>query len=127
MSFAEQLVLDTQQFRTFDREVAAPGEPHRLATGGPIERLGDGSPPIDDDGFGIGVGDGKAADVETFQAATLDRCSVLVDSVPIDPTENEGGVPEIQVGQAFDQRFVERVALESGLERAPEIGFGDVT
>ena len=36
-------------------------------------------------------------------------------------------LPEIEVGQPLDQRLVERVALETGLERAAEIGLGHVT
>ena len=52
--------------------------------------------------------------------------AVVVDGMPVDPAEHERGVAEIEVGQPLDQRLVERVALEAGLEGAAEVGFGEV-
>ena len=63
---AEQLVLDAEQRAALDGEVAAADEAHRLAPGGPVERLGDRRPPVDDDRLGLLVGDGQAPDVEAL-------------------------------------------------------------
>ena len=53
VALAEEFVLEAEQLPALDGEVAAPDETHRLATGGPVERLGDGRPPVDDDRFGV--------------------------------------------------------------------------
>ena len=102
-----------------DDEVAAPHQPHRLATGGPVEGLGDGCPPVDDDRLGLVVGDGEAPDVEA-----LGGLRAL--GVTVDAAEHERGVTEVEVGEALEQGLVERVALEAGLERASEIGLVEV-
>ena len=116
---AEQLVLDAEQVPALDGEVAAAHEAHRLAAGGPVERLGDRRPPVDDDRLGLLVGDGEAADVEA-----LGRGRAL--GVAVDAPEHECGVAEVEVGQPLDQGLVERVALEAGLERAAEVGLVEV-
>ena len=46
--------------------------------------------------------------------------------VAVDAPEHERGVAEVEVGQALEQGLVERVALEAGLERAAEVGLGEV-
>ena len=46
--------------------------------------------------------------------------------VAVDAPEHEGGVAEVEVGEPLDQGFVERVALEAGLERAAEVGLVEV-
>ena len=46
--------------------------------------------------------------------------------VTVDAAEHQGGVTEIEVGQALEQGLVERVALEPGLERASEIRLVEV-
>ena len=116
---AEQLVLDAEHRAALDDEVAAPHESHRLGARRPVERLGDGRPPVDHDRLGLLVGHGEPADVER-----LGRRRRL--GVAVDPPEHERGVTEIEVGEALDQRLVERVALETGLERAAEVGLGEV-
>ena len=63
---AEQLVLEAEDVAALDGEVAAADEAHRLAAGGPVERLGDRRPPVDDDRLGLLVGDGETADVEAL-------------------------------------------------------------
>ena len=115
----EQLVLDAQHGAALDGEVAAPHQPHRLATGGPVERLGNGCPPVDDDRLGLRVGDGEAADVEA-----LGGLRAL--GVTVDATEHQRGVTEVEVGEPLDQGLVEGVALEAGLERASQIGLVEV-
>ena len=110
---AEQLVFQTQQCAPLHREVAAPGEAHRLAAGGPVERLGDGSTPVDDDRLALLVGDRQATDVERLQP--VGRLGHAVDA-----PEHQGGVAEIQLCQPVDDGFVEDVALVSRLEGAAE-------
>ena len=125
---AEQLVLDPEQRAAFDGEVAAPGEAHRVAPGRPVERLGDRRPPVDHDRLGVLVGDRQAADVEALEARQRRRRrSVGVVDVPVDATEDERRLAEIEIGEPFEHGFVEGVALESGLERAAEIGLVEVT
>ena len=127
MALAEQLVLDAEQVAALDGEVTAAGEAHRLAPRGAVERFGDRRPPVDHDRFGIRVGDSEPADVEALQLTTLDHHPVVVDGMPIDPTEHECGIAEIEVGQTLDQGLVERIPLETGLKRAAQVGFGEVT
>ena len=117
---AEQLVLDAEHVPALDGEVAAAHEAHRLAAGRPVERLGDGRPPVDDDRLGLLVGDGEAADVEALGGGRAL-------GVAVDAPEDERGVAEVEVGQPLDQGLVERVALETGLERAPEVGLVEVS
>ena len=117
---AEQLVLDAEDRAPLDGEVAAAHEAHRLTSGGPVERLGDGCPPVDDDRLGLLVGDRQAADVER-----LGRGRRLGHAV--DAPEHEGGVAEVEVGEPLDERLVERVALEARLERPAHVGFGEIS
>ena len=51
MALAEQLVLDPEQLLALDREVAPASQSHRVATGRPVEGLGDRRPPVDHDRF----------------------------------------------------------------------------
>ena len=120
VSLAEQLVLDPQQLLTLDREVAPAGDAHRVAAGRAVERLGDRGPPVDDDRLTVFVGDRESTDVEALQP--VGRLGV-----PIDAAEDQRRGAEIEVGQPLDQRLVERVSLEPGLERAAEICLGHVT
>ena len=115
----EELVLETEHRAPLDDEVAAAQQPHRLAPGGPVERLGDGRPPVDDDRLGPLVGDRQAADVERLGG-------VRALGVAVDAPEDEGRIAEVEVGEALDQGLVERIALEPGLERATEIGLVEV-
>ena len=117
---AEQLVLDAEDGAPLDGEVAAAHEAHRLASGGPVERLGDGRPPVDDDRLGLLVGDRQAPDVERLRRRR--RLGHAVDA-----PEHEGGVAEVEVGEPLDEGLVERVALEARLERPAEVGLGEVS
>ncbi len=116
---AEQLVFDAEQLLALDGEMPAPGDAHRIATGGAVERFGDGCPPVDHDGLAVFVGHRQPADVEALEPVGRLR-------VPVDPPEDQRGIAEVEVGQPLHQRLVERVALEAGLERAAEIGLGHV-
>jgi hypothetical protein len=116
---AEQLVLDTEEFLALDGEVAPPQQTHGVATGGPVEGLGDRCPPVDDDRLAVLVGDGETADVEA-----LDGVGRLGGAV--DATEDQRGVAQVEVGEPLEECLVERVALEAGLERSAEIGLVQV-
>ena len=94
-------------------------EAHRLATGGPVEGLGHRRPPVDHDRIGVLVGDGEPADVEALDA-------VRALGIPVDAPEHQRRVAEIEVGEPLDQGFVERIALEAGLERAAEVRLAEV-
>ena len=65
--------------------------------------------------------------METLQFATLHDGAVVGDSMPIDPAEHQGSVAEIEVGEPFDECLVEGISFESGLKRAAEVRFGEVT
>ena len=113
VAVAEQLVFQPQQRSALHGEVAAAGEAHRLAAGGPVERLGDGCPPVDDDWLALLVGDRQPADVERLEAVGgLGHA--------VDAAEHERGVAEVELGQPVDHGFVEHIALVAGLKRPAE-------
>ena len=49
------------------------------------------------------------------------------EEIAVDAAEHERGVAEVEVVQALDQGLVERVALESCLHGATEVGLVEVT
>jgi len=112
----EQFVFDPEEIAALDDEMAPPRKTHRLAPGRSVERLRDRSTPVDHHRLAILVCDRKAADVERFG---------LVGSLgeAIDPAEHERGIAEVEVFEPLHDRFVERIALETGLKRAAEVGF----
>ena len=120
VTLAEQLVLDAEQRASFDGEVSSAHEPHRLATSGTIERLGNRGSPVDDHRFPIEVGDGKSPDVEALE-------SRIPFGRAVDPAEHEGRVPEVELGQSGEQLLVEGIALVAGLEGATHAGLVQVT
>ena len=125
---AEQLVLDAEQVAALDGEVAAAHEAHRLAAGGAVERLGDRRPPVDHDRLGVARRrrrGGRCGSSPGRRRRARRRRSRAV-GVAVDAAEHERGLAEVEVGEALDQGLVERVALEAGLERAAEVGLGEV-
>ena len=60
----EELVLEVQHPLAFGQEMAPADQTHRVGAGGPIERLGDRRPPIDDERLLVFVRDRQPADVE---------------------------------------------------------------
>ena len=50
------IVLEAEHLAALHGEVAAAGEAHRVATRGPVERLGDRRPPVDHDRLAVLVG-----------------------------------------------------------------------
>ena len=129
MAVAEQLVLDAQDGAAFDGEVAAALQAHRLAAGRPVERLGDRSAPVDDDGLANSgrrwpagrcgsspcrLGSGRCPGRRLFGSA-------------VDPPEHQCGIAEVELVEPLDKGFVEGVALETGLHRAAEVGLVEVS
>ena len=103
---AEELVLDAEELAAPGGEVAAADEAHRLAAGGPVERLGDRRPPVDDERLAVLVGHGQAADV------------VAVAAVPagaVDAAEHEAGVAELERGQPLGDVALDHLPLPAGL------------
>ena len=115
VALAEQLVLDAEDGAALDGEVAPAEQAHRLAAGGAVERLGDRRPPVDDDRFGVLVGDRQAADVEALRAAGLLGAAV-------DPPEHQCGVAEVELVETLDEGLVEGVALERACIVPPRSG-----
>ena len=68
-----------------------------IAPGGPVERLGDGGPPVHHQRIVVGAVDGQAADVEGLGARLLALGPVMQ---PVDPAEGQGLVPDVQLLQA---------------------------
>ncbi len=66
MALAEQFVLEAEQLATLDDEVSPAQQPHRTATGRPVERLGHRGPPVDHHRLAVLVGDGESTDVEAL-------------------------------------------------------------
>jgi len=114
MSDTEQLVLDAVQRATLHHEMPAAREPHRVATGGSVERLGHRGPPVHHHGLAIVVGDRQSTDVETLDSDGRPIIDFLGQA--IDATEHQGGVTQIQIGESLHQRFVDGIALEPILE-----------
>jgi hypothetical protein len=65
----EQLVLEIQHPVALGEEVPAAGQTHGVGARGPVERLGDRGPPVDDNGLLVAVRDGQTSDVEGFVSA----------------------------------------------------------
>jgi hypothetical protein len=106
---AEELVFDAEQLTAAGGEVAAAGQAHRLAAGGPVEGLGDRGPPVDDERFLVGARHGDATDVERLAVGEL-----LV-GLAVDAAEHERGVAQVKLGQAVRDGVVDDLTLEAGL------------
>ena len=106
----EDLVLHGQELAAAGGEVPAAVQTHGLAARGPVERLGHRGPPVDDQRVVVLVGDGDATDVEALAAVGL---------VPVDATEHQRGVADVELGQAAHDALVDDLALEAGLVGAP--------
>ena len=53
-------------------EMAPAGHAHRVDGGGPVERLRHRGPPVDDEGFLVGRGDGDPSDVVETGVAVVE-------------------------------------------------------
>src|SRR5690606_21197893 len=89
-ALAEQLVLDAEELAAAGGEVPAADEPHRRPPGGPVERLGDRRPPVDDERLLRLVGHGDAPDVVALAPLGAGL---------VDPPEDEAGVADVEVLQ----------------------------
>ncbi len=129
VALAEELVLDVEELSALDGEVAAPGQAHRVAAGGAVEGLGHGRPPVDHDRLALLVGHGQAPDVERLDAVGAARVAHFGPAVgrpAVDPTEDEGGIVEVELGQPAVEGLLEDVALVAGLVGAARAGLGEV-
>ena len=119
----EPLVLQPHHPAALEGQVAAEHQALRVTPGGPVERLGDGGPPVDHQGVVVGAVDGQPADVEGLGARLGPRTlrPVPVDPVqhPVDPAEGEGLVPDVQLLQAGQAGADDHVPLGPRLEGAP--------
>jgi hypothetical protein len=103
---AEQLVFDAYDAPALGGQVATSGQAHGMAPGGPVERLGDGSPPVDHQRLLVLAGDGQAADVEGLAVG------------PVDPSEAQGLTSQLQLLEAVEGVAHYHVPLGDGLRRA---------
>src|SRR5581483_8947833 len=99
-------------------EMPAERQTHRVGTCGPVERLGDGGPPVDHQRLLVCSGDGDAADVESLGPVGPGRV------VDIYPSEDQGAVAELQLFEPVEGRSYPDVALGKGLERTPPLPEG---
>jgi hypothetical protein len=93
---AERFVVEAQDPPPLGEEVPAAAEPERLGLGGPVERLGDRCPPIDDEGLLVLVGDRHPAEVVARPALDVDAAEAEVQRA-----EPEAGPPP-QAGPLAD-------------------------
>src|SRR5690606_17097239 len=132
-----QLVLDAEELAPAGGEVAPAAQAHGLPSGGPVERLGDGGPPVDDhrllglvgdrdpaDVEGVGIGRCRAAGRRAAVAAAVARVAVARRArravgpggpggarLEVDAAEAQGGVAQVELLEAGEHRVPEDVAL----------------
>ena len=105
----EHLVVEPDQLAVAPAEVASPHHTHGVVRQRPVERLGGGRPPVDDERITVFVRDGQATHV---QAAAVDEVEAA-DEQPV-LRDVERGQPAAGVGDGA-------VALEQRL-RVPRLG-----
>ena len=86
--------------------MSAAGEAHGLGTGGPVEGLGDGRPPVDHDGFLFFVGHAGAPDVIGVVAGVF---------VCVEPAEHQRAVAELELHQAVGDVALDHLAFPASL------------
>jgi hypothetical protein len=111
----EELVLEVQHLGAVREEVASQLQAHRVGTGRPVERLGDGGPPVDDQRFLIRVRDGQPTDMELV-GRILGRSGSL-----IDPPEHQRLAAELQMLEPAQAVADPDVPLGDRLERPPSL------
>ncbi len=92
---------------TASDEVAAPHHVHRLDGRRPVERFGDRSAPVDDERVVLGVVDREAADVPRGRFRRV--------RFQVEAPEQQGGLADVELGEAAGGDLVGDVALEPGL------------
>ncbi len=109
----QHLVFDAEQRAAPHCEVTPAGEAHRRASRRPVEGLGHGRSPVNDDGLLPFVGDRQAADVEGLAGRSVDAA------------EHQGGVADLEVGQAVPDGLLDHVTLVAGLMGAAAADLGE--
>jgi hypothetical protein len=108
----EDLVVDPDQLPAvagLGEEVPAAHHRHRVAGGGPVEGLGHGGPPVDDEGGLVLLGDGDPPHVEgPSEPRRLVRLQV-------EPPEAEGRGADVEGGEPTPRQLLGRVPLQPGL------------
>ena len=86
VAVAEVLVFHSQQLPAPGDEVAASGQIHGIAAGGPVEGLGGRGPPVDGDGLLVVVPHRHPAHIEPVATPFLG---------PVEAAEHQRGVADI--------------------------------
>jgi hypothetical protein len=102
---SEELVIDIEQCVVTRREVTTSFQSEGFGTSGPVERLRGWCAPVDNHGVLRSIPDTDPADVQR----------VTEHFVVIDPPKDEGRVADVQLIQAVDDVFRERLTLETSL------------
>jgi hypothetical protein len=105
----EHLIVEPDQLAVAPAEVTSPHDTHRVVRQRPVERLGGGRPPVDDERIAICVGDGDATHV---QAASVDE---------VEATHEQPVLREVERGQPAGGVDDGAVALEQRLS-VPRLG-----
>ncbi|NDH76019.1 MAG: hypothetical protein EBY52_04625, partial [Actinobacteria bacterium] len=96
----EDLIVDAEEGASTGGEMPAPLDAHRLTAGGPVKGFGDRSPPVDDDRILVAIPHPETPDVEP-----------LAGSGRVDPAEDQRAVTKVELGQAVDRTFDDRLAF----------------
>ncbi len=121
----EPLVLDPHDLAALEGEVAAEDESLGVATGGPVEGLGNRGPPVDDERLVVCSVDGQSTDVEGLGVRDPVRAVggrggpvARAGGQPVDPPEGECLVPDVQLLEPGQAGAHDDVPLGPGLEGA---------
>ena len=88
----EELVFEVDHAPAFGEQVPPPAQVHRVGTGGAVEGLRDGRPPVHYERFVVGVRYGQPPDVEALQGT--------VAVVAVDAPEDQGLPSDLEALQA---------------------------
>ena len=104
---AKELVVDVEQRATAGSKVSATVEPERVGTCRPIERLGSGSPPVDNNGV--------LGSVPHANTANVKRIAKLF--VVVDAPKDQRRITDVELVETIYDVLGEGLALEPGLVR----------
>jgi hypothetical protein len=105
----EDVVLDAQDLPAPGPEMAAAHHPVAVGPGGPVERLGRGGAPVDQQRLAVVVEQPEAADVQVAAVG------------PVQPPEAQPVLGRGQLGQAASVPGHERVPVHPGLDVAAAV------
>ena len=123
----EHLVVEADDLPAVGLEVAAAGDAHRLDGRGPVEGLGEGRAPVDDQRREVVVGDRDATDVERLGGLGGPAVGGIGGSVgveEVEAAEGERRVADVEAGQAAAGVGLGGLALEPGLVGAASSDLG---